>query len=257
MKIKTWIKYEENYIPPRCRKPRYTEKEEYVDAELREVNAENLQLAFEDKSYSGKGKIYFYDGKLWSKVKLGGFICHPEEYGISTVLEELKWRNERCSWFFPREWRDGEHPDRERMLFAVKNAMGNYVLICGEVYEETAEPRYVVNTFGLGHNHGGTGMFVEYHYNENIRKENYFSALDGDAAVAYANKVAAGRGDTKDVGKFRKLITVYMPELVKVNPQEQHGVGDPFLNEIEDIINGSNDALTAGLLCMTVIAENK
>lgn len=24
MKIKTWIKYEESYIPPRCRKPRYS-----------------------------------------------------------------------------------------------------------------------------------------------------------------------------------------------------------------------------------------
>ena len=27
MKIKTWIKYEEGYIPPRCRKMRYKECE--------------------------------------------------------------------------------------------------------------------------------------------------------------------------------------------------------------------------------------
>ncbi len=258
MKIKTWIKYEESYIPPRCRKPRYTERDEYVDAELCEVKPEDLRLAFEDNSYSGKGKIYFYNGKLWSKVKRGGFICDPGERGISTVLDELKHRNENCSWFFPREWRDGEHPDREKMLLAVKHEMENFILISGEVYEQTNEPRYCINTFGLGGNHGGTGMFVEYHYNSNIRNDNYFSALDSDAAVAYANKVAAGRGDTEDVGKFHKMITVYMPEFVTVKPKEQHGEGDPFLNKIEGTINAcGGDSLTAGLLCLSIVANNK
>lgn len=257
MKIKTWIKYEESYIPPRCRKPRYTERDEYVDAELCEVKPEDLRLAFEDNSYSGKGKIFFYNGKLWSKVKRGGFICDPGERGISTVLDELKHRNENCSCFFPREWRDGEHPDREKMLIAVKHEMENFILVSGEVYEQTNEPRYCINTFGLGGNHGGTGMFVEYHYNPNIRNDNYFSALDGKKAVEYANAVAAGRGDTNDVGRFNELIIVYMPELVKVKPKKQHGEGNKFLNDVEDIISGSGDALTAGLLCMSMIAHEK
>jgi hypothetical protein len=70
MKIKTWIKYEESYLPPRCRKLRYRECEEYVDINLVETSMENMQLAFEDNSYSGKGKIYFHKGKLWSKAKM-------------------------------------------------------------------------------------------------------------------------------------------------------------------------------------------
>lgn len=37
MKIKTWIKYEEGYLPPRCRKLRYRECEEYVNVNLKEV----------------------------------------------------------------------------------------------------------------------------------------------------------------------------------------------------------------------------
>lgn len=37
MKIKTWIKYEESYIPPRCRKPHYNECEEYVNINLSET----------------------------------------------------------------------------------------------------------------------------------------------------------------------------------------------------------------------------
>lgn len=257
MKIKTWIKYEEGYLPPRCRKLRYRECEDYVNVNLKEVAPEEMKLAFEDNSYSGKGKIYYYKRKLWSKVKPGRFMCFPEEHGIKTPLEELKYVNEKGSIYFPRSWRDGEHPDKKRMLTAAREAIKNYVLIDGELYEQTAEPRYCINTFGLGHNHGGTGMFVEYHYNPNIRKDNYFSALDGDAAVEYANKVAARRGDTNDVGKFEKMIVVHMPELVKIKPKEQHGNGNEHINIMNDIIDGTNDPLTAGLLCLAMTAEMK
>ena len=257
MKIRTWIKYEESYLPPRCRKSRYRECEDYINVNLKEAAPDEMRLAFEDNSYSGKGKIYYYKGKLWSKVKSGNFMCNPEERGIKTPLEELKYVNAHCSIYFPRSWRDGEHPDKERMMSAARKAIKNYVLIDGEIYEQTAEPRYVVNTFGFGHNHGGTGMFVEYHYNPNIRNDKYFSALDGKKAVEYANSVAAGRGDTNNVGKFKEMIIVYMPELVKVKPKKQHGEGNKFLNDVEDIINGSGDALTAGLLCMSLIAHEK
>ena len=103
----------------------------------------------------------------------------------------------------------------------------------------------------------GTGLFVEYHYNPNISKNNYFSALEGDMAVAYANNVAAGRGDTNDVGKFEKMIVVHMPEIVKIRPQKQHGNGNKILNDLNDIVNGTGDKLTAGLLCMAYVASNK
>lgn len=70
MKIKTWIKYEESYLPPRCRKMRYRECEDFINVTLKEVEPTELQLAFEDNSYSGKGKIYFYRGKLWYKQEM-------------------------------------------------------------------------------------------------------------------------------------------------------------------------------------------
>ena len=93
-------------------------------------------------------------------------------------------------------------------------------------------------------------MFVDYHYNPNIRNDNYFSALDGKKAVEYANKIAAGRGDTNDVGKFTELIIVHMPELVTVNPKQQHGEGNEFINTMEKMIDGSGTTAEAGLLCM-------
>ena len=65
-------------------------------------------------------------------------------------------------------------------------------------------------------------MFCEYHYNPNISRKAYFSALEGDAAVAFANEVAARRGDTKDVGKFKPFIVVHMPEAVKIKPRKKN-----------------------------------
>lgn len=259
MKIKTWIKYEESYLPPRCRKLRYKECEEYIDVNLKEITVSDVKLAFEDNSYSGKGKIYFYKGKLWSRVKSGWIVCNPKEYGLNTPLDELVWGNANCSKFFFFSWdreERGIDTSRANVIKIAKSAIRNYVLIDGELYEISAEPRYCINTFGLGHNHGGTGMFVDYNYNPNIRKDNYFSALDGDAAVEYANKVAARRGDTNDVGKFEKMIVVHMPELVKVKPQKQHGKGNKIINDMNDIIDSANDPFLAGLLCLSYVANN-
>lgn len=263
MKIKTWIKYEESYVPPRCRKLRYRECEDYINVNLKEVAPDEMRLAFEDNSYSGKGKIYYYKGKLWSKVKMPNtnILDDLDERGneIKNALDYLIYCNSHCSSYFFFSWdrEAGMDTSRESVISIAKSGMKKYILVDGELYEQTAEPRYVINTFGLGHNHGGTGMFVEYHYNPNIRNDNYFSALDGKKAVEYANSVAAGRGDTNDVGRFKELVIVYMPELVKVKPKKQHGEGNKFLNDVEDIINGSGDALTAGLLCMSLIAHEK
>lgn len=253
MKIKTWIKYEESYLPPRCRKLRYRECEEYVNVNLREANSSELKLAFEDNSYEGKGKIYLFGNKLWNKAKIRNICAGEECENYHTPLEAMQWWNEHGSYYFPRLWRDGEHPDRQRMLLAARKDMRNYLLVDGELYVRTSEPRYCINTFGLGHNHGGTGMFCDYSYNPNIRNDNYFSAIDGEKAVAYANAIAERRGDTNDVGKFEPFIIVHMPEIVKVKPKKQHGNGDKFMNDVENIIQNSDDTLTAGLLCMTLL----
>lgn len=255
MKIRTWIKYEESYLPPRCRKLRYRECEDFINVTLKEVDPAELQLAFEDNSYSGKGKIFFYHGKLWSKQKMWS---GAEEHGCKTALEWLVWCHENCSTFFKFSFdreHYGEDTSREAVIKVARNSVKNYILVDGELYTRTAEPRYEIITFGLGHNHGGTGMFCEYHYNPNIRKDNYFPATEGEAAVAYANKIAAERGDTKDVGRFKPFIVVHMPELVKVKPNKQHGNGNKFLNDMESIIQNSSSKTEAGLMCMLLAAS--
>lgn len=252
MKIKTWIKYEESYLPPRCRKLRYKECEDHIDVNLREARLEDLRLAFEDNSYEGKGEIYSYRNKLWAKVKMPNPSI-IEELDIKTPLDYLKWCNDNCStYFFSNFDRERYEVDtsRQAVIKRVRKNMNTYLLVDGELYSTCAEPRYVVNTFGLGHNHGGTGMFCEYHYNDNIGKQNYFSALQGNEAVAYANYVAKRRGDTNDVGKFKPFIVCHMPELVKVKPNKQHGDGNKLLKDMEEMICNTNSSMEAGLLAM-------
>lgn len=248
MKIKTLIQYDEGYLPtPRHRIMRYNRIEEFIYDNLAETTMENLKLAFEDNSYEGKGKIYLFRKKLWRKANVRD-ICGGDEDKYKSPLDAFIYWRAISSVFFPREWRDGEHPDKKRMLKAVRDETKTFLLVDGELYKQTTEPRYVVMTFGLGHNHGGTALMVTNYYNGNIRKDNYFSALQGDEAVAYANKTAKARGDTDDVGKFEKQIVVHLPELVKVKPNKQHGNGNKLLNSMEDIVESSDSPAEAGLL---------
>ena len=256
MKIKTWIKYEESYLPPRCRKLRYKECEEYVQINLSETTMDSLQLAFVDTSYSGKGNIYFYRGKLWVQEQLRK-TDWVEEHGFQTPLDELIYIHEHCSTYFRfnRDREAGRETTRDSVIKKARADLRKYLLVDGVLFSVTNEPRYCIYTFGLGHNHGGTHLAVVYGYNHNITQDRYFHALHGDEAVAEANRIAQKRGDTKDVGRFKADIIVHMPELVKVNPKRKHGCGNKLLNTFDTITEAAPDALTAGLLCMAVAAS--
>ena len=114
MEIKTWIKYYEGYLPPRCRKLRYRECEDYVDITLAEATLTDMSLAFEDNSYEGKGKIYYYDGRLWAADSSFNRGFHKYKSALEKIIDE----NANCSWYFPRIWRDGEHPDARHVQCA-------------------------------------------------------------------------------------------------------------------------------------------
>ena len=48
------------------------------------------------------------------------------------------------------------------------------------------------------------------------------------------------------------IIEVLMPELVTRNPQKEHGDGDSFINSIEEMINGADSSMEAGLLAIAM-----
>ena len=141
----------------------------------------------------------------------------------------------------------------------IRDEADSYLFFQDKIWEECGEPRYEIVTFGLGHNHGGTAMFIKYEYNHNIAKKNYFNALQRSEAIAYLNKVAEARRDTNDVGKYNdspKRIEVLLPETVTVDPKSQHGDGDPFLNALYGITENAGSAVEAGLIAMAYTAAS-
>jgi hypothetical protein len=213
MNIKTWIKYEEGYLPTtRCKKLRYKECEEYVSVELKEIALSDMKLAFEDNSYEGAGKIYFYNNKLWTMV--GRNMNIANEYGTQSAVEDLIWIHEHCSTYFSFEFdriQYGKNTSRENTIASIEKDMENRLLVDSILFETTNEPRYIILNFGCGTDFS-VGMFVEYGDFHNYG-DNCFSALDGKKAVEYANNMAKY---TLDFGKFKERIKAYMPELVTI-----------------------------------------
>ena len=207
MKIKTWIKYEVPYLPPRCRKTRYREEEAFVDINLREVEFSKLVLAYEDKSFEGKGKIYRYGGKLWAKVKMPNL---PEDelnrMKIKKPLDWLVYHNGNHSTYFSSRFPDGEEYTRESMIARAKKDMAKLILVNGELYERTVKPEYHVMTFGCG-NGDGTALFVGYPARRDCGW--WFAAEKGKEAVEFQKKKARERRDFNCIGLYKPCIICY------------------------------------------------
>lgn len=246
VKISITFYYYEPFIPPRCRKTRYIKKTEEVKFKVRSVTSQEAPVAFRLSDYhhvsENTTEIRFFKGKLWEQVNNRRMFCGGDLNQVG--FEDLP------RLLYPGLTYDEKERSRDYCISRYKEEIRRFLVIDGKIWRRVGEPRYVVNTFGLGHNHGGTGLFVETFYNENIAKRNYFSALDGDKAVAYANEVAQRRGDTEDVGTFEKMIEVIMPDCVKLKPMKQHGNGNPFINKINAITERSSSSAEAGLLLL-------
>lgn len=200
MKVKTWIKFEVPYLPPRCRKMRYRDGEEFVDITLREASKKDMVLAYEDRSYDGKGKIYRYKGKLWAKANLPPYV--KKEYPkIKTALDWLVYGNEHCSTYF--YWSHDKDRSRAGMVKKAKRVMEKYLLVDGVLYEKlNGKPEYHIQTFGVYGD--GTGLFVCYPARRDCGW--HFPAEKGAEAVAKAKEIAIGRGDFKDAKTFKPYI---------------------------------------------------
>lgn len=242
------IDYWNPYIPPRCRKTRYEEKEETIKVPVRSITSEEAPIAFRLSDYGhvseNTPEIRYYKGKFFKKYR--GYDGH--KWYVDAKASELE--------HMIHPWFSYDCAERTRALCIqkYKEEAKRYLLIDGVIWERTGEPRYVVNTFGLGHNHGGTGLFVDHWYNPNIANRNYFSALDGKKAVDYANQVAARRGDTNSVGTFKEMIEVLMPQCVKIKPMKEHGTGCKVINDLNAIADCSSDISEARILTFAYAA---
>ena len=271
----------EKYLPTkrhRVLRERYVKNS--VDVELKELTEQDFPIAFivkdyksvyeNAKSYSefdGNGdfkmfseEIRTYHNKLYMPVR----VTHGA--AISTCFESFDYIKHSLEDYAPY-WKGGEEFTEASIIKDTNiseckenifRKAENYIIYDGKVWKTCGEPMYVINTFGLGHNHGGTGFFIEYFYNENISRNNYFNALEREQAIAYGKKVAANRGDTNSIDGLGEhdIIEVLMPEMVTRNPKKEHGEGDSFINSLENMISGTDSSAEAGLLAVAMCMAN-
>lgn len=279
MKLDVNYYYTQRFLPTKRHRNERTRKvADVVAVNTTELTAEDFPVAFiihdyqsvQDDMCSYKDyqsdkcdfrmfseEIRTYKGKLYMPVRV--------TYGaaISTVFESSDYvvqsleRITEKGWHYRNENEFSENSviiadDKKRVRRQIRERAKRYLCFDGKFWSECKEPRYMVLTFGLGHNHGGTGFFIEYGYNPNIPSNNYFNALQRDEAIAYGKSVALGRGDTESVDGIGEHdnIEVVMPEMVKLNPKKEHGNGCEFMNMMEDIISHADSKNEAALLCM-------
>lgn len=281
MKINVNYYYNQKFLPTkRHRNIRERQIEDVISVSVTELTADVFPIAFivHDMKSVQNGmtsyedyrsdkcdfrmfseEIRTYKGKLYKPVR----ITHGA--AISTVFEDESYVIHNLEWMARRDWSvdDGnefsedsviKNENKKEVRQMLRNAAKHYIYFDGKFWSVCGEPRYNITTFGLGHNHGGTGFFIEYGYNSNISNENYFSALQRDEAIAYGKSVALGRGDTESVDRIGiyDVIDVLMPEMVKVNPKRQCGTGSEFMNVMESVIKNSSNPNEAGLLCVAL-----
>ena len=267
MKTTAKIFIHEKYLPnSRCKNFRTRGYEKEIEIEFREVTLEKFPMAMITKNHGfvdeeWKDKIFTeyrcYEGNFYTRAKklpnssksltledisfqLGGYLPYPYEGDIPYVSGKSVLLNH----------------DEQIQRDKIQEQALNYLIFNGEIWERTGEPMYEVVTFGLGHNHGGTSMFVTNCYNENISYKNYFNALCRNEAIEYARQVAAKRGDTDSLQNIGDVdIRVLKPEYVKADPEKEHGDGDTFLNNLETLCEAANSSFEAGLLTLMATAE--
>ena len=242
MNYEVKVKYSEGYLPtPRCRKLRYRDAHKNAFVSVKEVSGSEAPVVCVEHRWDEDVEYRYHNGLFYTPSLMKDVVCG----GQGPLAKEDLGHYLRGNYDY---W----NYNFDENLSAFQKSAEDYLLIDDVVYRETGEPRYVVMTFGLGHNHGGTSLMVSNYYNGNVPKSNYFSATEPEKAITYANAVASRRGDTNDVGKFMQQIEVFDRNVFRLDPQNEHGDGDPFINDLEEIVNCSGSTAEAGLLAIAL-----
>ena len=265
------VMYARKYLPTKkCRNVRTMTMLASHQFHVRKISSKEAPIAFKVTAYEANRTIRLFNGTLYGTIiQRGGYRF---DNFLQPLLWEVRWQyqslvhkqapnGDMANYFIDRPYDMNKSVTLsdtfdENCQKIQKHLDQKFLIIDGDLWVKTDEPRYEVVTMGLGHNHGGTAMFIEYDYNENISNDNYFRADQFKEAYDYAIKVAEGRGDTDSAARFReelktkeylKYIEVCIPEAVNLNPRRDAGSGNPLLNEMEEAISGSPDKQSAAL----------
>jgi len=198
MKIKGVYKFREKYLPPRCRKYRTRDVDGVVTVNIKEIAESDAPIAMITTTNEWrKVENSIHENNIvlipvptvyrWFNKKL--YIPYIDRHGEDLTLLDIEQTIREDSYPY-------DASEAERIKAIKKNAQ-RFLIIDGVIHVKRGEPRYCINTFGLGFNHGGTGFFVENSYNGNISKDNYFNATEINFQNIYASTTRrAGRFDS-------------------------------------------------------------
>jgi hypothetical protein len=270
---KILFSYTETVIPPRCRKPRPQKSHDgEVDIEIAYVSEEEAPIAIRSHVFLGYGEARrpfsvdyrWWQGSLWTAVRLAGvtprgYTSRCEDWDYTAVPDVVDVRTDtaypNCNVHDIHYYTAYSRAEVEK---EVRDSVQSNLVVDGVWYRPAGEPRYVVQTFGLGNNHGGTAVFADSSYNSNVPHHRYFSLLDRDKALALATEIANKRGDDKSLPmkvNGDPEFEILLPESIQVRPADQHGNGDPFLNKLDGITEACGGSPVGGLMAAVLVAS--
>ncbi|MEZ9709166.1 hypothetical protein AB4254_10855 [Vibrio breoganii] len=237
--------YEALYIKPKCRKSSFAAIKDETEIEITELSAAEMPVAFRIGEYDHR---HFDGTQLWAPVRQNS----DEDAKILTVdvlkdatkagmdanninLFNRVWQSNKDTMFDRhchiryssmsmslgdgqsrsdievREWIDD---NKDAVMATIRKVAEGLRIVDGVIYRKSSEPYYHVMTFGMGGNHGGTGLFV----GSGTPHEGVFNALQKDRAHQYGNSVALARGDDKStpISTNGTEIEVLIPEAVLI-----------------------------------------
>lgn len=264
MQVNIEYAYTENEIPAGCRKPRRVSHVKKSSVQITEVTSLEAPIAIRTHLKSADiwktiPVLYRWAfGKLWTSVRTmhaqpnsftsGKFDVNYEINEHLVAYRDATDPYNNSSSLYKTGLHLSSNPSQQQAEEAITQWAQDCLIIDGVFHRVAGEPRYVVMTFGLGNDHGGTSLISDDWFNANISHENYFSALQLNQATARGRKVAQARGDKNKVWLTpNPSIEVLIPEAIKVDPSRQHGEGHPLLQSLEVTITecAGNDMLTA------------
>ncbi len=261
MDITVIFKHIEKYLTtPRCGKCREREVEGQCTVQVREVSFCDLTPAFaveqyiwEEDSRLEKDLIYANKNHLWKLSRATRYYANTSWYDLAPCTSEFLAHQLKPNYYEIHNF----NTDTEQIKEYIQSQANRFLICDGKLYEEASEPMYVIMTFGLGYNHGGSALMIEDYYNPNIPSSRYYAANQREEAIAKAKEIASNRGDTESIHGIETApsIHVFDNKFVTKNPQSWNAPGDEFSNLLDKITETAGDAFTAGLLAMYVTAK--
>lgn len=261
MDITVKVKHIEKYLTtPRCKKYREREVEGQCTIQVREVSFCDLTPAFgveqyiwEETPHIENDVIFSNEGSLWKLSRASRYYAGKSWFDLAPCTSEFLAHQLEPNYYEIHNF----NTDTEQIKEYIQSKANRFLICDGKLYEEASEPMYVIMTFGLGYNHGGSALMIEDYYNPNIPSSRYYAANQREEAIAKAKEIALNRGDTESIHSIETapLIHVYDDKFVTKNPQSWNAPGDEFCNTLEKITETAGDAFTAGLLAMCVTAK--